>query len=120
MLAGLNTDARLYLETSANLPNVGEEVVVNVDMADFVQMKGYGFTVAFDTEQIEFVRATTTNSLLGQGVRAPRTIAQLTVEWISLHMGTWSPKVNLAFAGFRTKLRSKIKRSRLPEVRLAM
>ena len=77
MLAGLNTDARLYLETSANLPNVGEEVVVNVDMADFVQMKGYGFTVAFDTEQIEFVRATTTNSLLGQGeFAAPRTIAQ--------------------------------------------
>jgi hypothetical protein len=77
MLAGLNTDARLYLETSANLPNVGEEVVVNVDVADFVQMKGYGFTVAFDTEQIEFVRATTTNSLLGQGeFAAPRTIAQ--------------------------------------------
>lgn len=77
MLAGLNTDARLYLETAADLPNVGEEVVVNVDMADFVQMKGYGFSVAFDAEQIEFVRATTTNSLLGDGeFAAPRTIAQ--------------------------------------------
>jgi hypothetical protein len=77
MLAGLNSDARLYLETAADLPNVGEEVVVNVDMADFVQMKGYGFSVAFDAEQIEFVRATTTNSLLGDGEFAsPRTIAQ--------------------------------------------
>jgi len=77
MLAGLNTDARLYLETAADLPNVGEEVVVNVDMADFVQMKGYGLSVAFDAEQVEFVRATTTNSLLGEGEFAtPRTIAQ--------------------------------------------
>jgi len=77
MLAGLNTDARLYLETAADLPNVGEEVVVNVDMADFVQMKGYGLSVAFDAEQVEFVRATTINSLLGEGeFAAPRTIAQ--------------------------------------------
>ena len=77
MLAGLNSDARLYLEAAADLPNVGEEVIVNVDMADFVQMKGYGFSVAFDAEQIEFVRATTTNSLLGDGeFAAPRTIAQ--------------------------------------------
>ena len=77
MLAGLNSDARLYLEAAADLPNVGEEVIVNVDMADFVQMKGYGLSVAFDAEQIEFVRATTTNSLLGDGeFAAPRTIAQ--------------------------------------------
>jgi len=77
MQAGLNADARLYLEASAELPRVGEEVVIDVDLADYVQMKGYGLSVVYDAEVLEYVRTVTTNSLLGEGELAtPRAITQ--------------------------------------------
>ncbi len=77
MLAGLNADSRLYLETSANLPRVGEEVVIDVDLADFVELKGYGLSVAYDAEKLEFVKVVATNSLLGEGeLAAPQVITK--------------------------------------------
>jgi hypothetical protein len=77
MQAGLNADARLYLEASAELPRVGEEVVIDVDLADYVQMKGFGLSVVYDAEVLEYVRTVTTNSLLGEGELAtPRAITQ--------------------------------------------
>jgi hypothetical protein len=77
MQAGLNADARLYLEASAELPRVGEEVVIDVDLADYVQMKGYGLSVVYDAEVLEYVRTVTVNSLLGEGELAtPRAITQ--------------------------------------------
>ena len=77
MQAGLHADARLYLEASAELPRVGEEVVIDVDLADYVQMKGYGLSVVYDAEVLEYVRTVTTNSLLGEGELAtPRAITQ--------------------------------------------
>jgi hypothetical protein len=77
MQAGLNADARLYLEASAELPRVGEEVAIDVDLADYVQLKGYGLSVVYDADKLEYVRTVTTNSLLGEGELAtPRAITQ--------------------------------------------
>jgi len=77
MLAGLNADARLYLETAADLPRVGEEVVIDVDLADYVELKGYGLSVVYDAEKLEYVRTVTANALLGEGELAtPRAITQ--------------------------------------------
>ena len=66
-MAGLNTDARLYLDASAELPRVGEEVVIDVSLADFAELKGYGLSVNYDAEKLEFVKTVTENSLLGEG-----------------------------------------------------
>jgi hypothetical protein len=66
-MAGLNADARLYLDAGADLPRIGEEVAVDVSLADFVELKGYGFSVDYDAELLEFVKVATDNSLLGEG-----------------------------------------------------
>jgi len=55
LVAGLNDNARIDLATEI-LPRVGEEMVVNVSLADFVELKGYGFTVNYDPTTFEFVR----------------------------------------------------------------
>jgi len=55
LAAGLNDNARIDLVAEA-LPRVGEEMVVNVSLADFVELKGYGFTVNYDPTTFEFVR----------------------------------------------------------------
>ncbi|MDQ1306121.1 MAG: FlgD ig protein, partial [Actinomycetota bacterium] len=73
-MAGLNTDARLYLATGAELPRVGEEVAIAVSLADFVQLKGYGFSVNYDAAQLEFVKVVAENNLLGEGELAQPTI----------------------------------------------
>jgi hypothetical protein len=78
MLSGLNADARLYLETAADLPRVGEEVVIDVDLADYVELQGYGLSVSYDADKLEFVRAIGGESLLGEGeLAAPRVITQV-------------------------------------------
>ncbi len=78
MLSGLNSDARLYLETAADLPRVGEEVVIDVDLADYVELQGYGLSVSYDADKLEFVRAIGGESLLGEGeLAAPRVITQV-------------------------------------------
>jgi hypothetical protein len=77
MMAGLNADARLYLDAGAELPRVGEEVVIDVSVADFVELKAYGFSVNYDAEKLEFVKAVAENNLLGEGeLAAPRVITK--------------------------------------------
>jgi len=77
MMAGLNADTRLYLDGGAELPLVGEEMVIDVSMADFVELKAYGFRVNYDAEKLEFVRAVADNNLLGEGdLAAPRVITK--------------------------------------------
>ena len=77
LTAGLNSDASLYLEASAALPRVGEEMAIEVDLADFVEVKGYGFTVNYDAETLEFVKVTSESSLLGETELAqPRIISK--------------------------------------------
>ena len=77
LTAGLNSEASLYLEASAALPRVGEEMAIEVDLADFVEVKGYGFTVNYDAETLEFVKLTSESSLLGESELAqPRIISK--------------------------------------------
>jgi len=77
LTAGLNSEASLYIEASAALPRVGEEMAIEVDLADFVEVKGYGFTVNYDAETLEFVKMTSEASLLGESELAqPRVISK--------------------------------------------
>jgi hypothetical protein len=64
-VAGLNTDARLYLDAGSELPAIGDEVAISVDLADYAEMKGYGLNVSFDAQVLEFVGVTSENGLLG-------------------------------------------------------
>lgn len=75
MLAGLNSDARLDLNAGSSLPRIGEEMTVAVDLANFVEVKGYGFSVNYDPTVLEFVRVATDNSLLGSGQLAQPQVA---------------------------------------------
>jgi hypothetical protein len=77
MMAGLNADARLYLDAGAELPRVGEDVVIDVSVADFVELKAYGLNVLYDAEMLEFVKAVAEDNLLGEGeLAAPRAITK--------------------------------------------
>jgi hypothetical protein len=77
VVAGLNTDARLYLDAGSQLPAIGEEVVINVDLADYSELKGYGLNVSFDAAALEFVGASAEQSLLGDGqLAAPQVISE--------------------------------------------
>jgi hypothetical protein len=77
LTAGLNSEASLYLAASAELPRVGEEMAIAVDLADFVEVKGYGFTVNYNSENLEFVKLASEASLLGETELAqPRIIAK--------------------------------------------
>jgi hypothetical protein len=75
VLAGLNTDARLALNAGSTLPRIGEELTVAVNMADFVEVKGYGFSVNYDPSVLEFVRVASENTLLGESKLAQPQIA---------------------------------------------
>jgi hypothetical protein len=76
-MAGLNTDARLYLDAGTELPAIGAEVAIRVDLADYTEMKGYGLNVSYDAEVLEFVRIASEGSLLGSGEFAtPQVIAE--------------------------------------------
>ena len=75
--AGLNPEASLFLETTAALPRVGEELVVDVGLADFVELQGYGFTVHYDAERLEFVRVAAGSGLFGEsGLAQPQLVAR--------------------------------------------
>ncbi|MBI2504702.1 MAG: T9SS type A sorting domain-containing protein [Candidatus Latescibacteria bacterium] len=75
VLAGLNTSARLDLNAGSTLPRIGEELTVAVDMADFVEVKGYGFSVNYDPSVLEFVRVASENTLLGESKLAQPQVA---------------------------------------------
>lgn len=77
LAAGLNPEASLFLEAAADLPRVGEEMVIDVGLADFAELKGYGFTVNFDSDRLEFVKVLSGASLLGESELAqPHLVAQ--------------------------------------------
>ena len=75
MLAGLNADARMYLDARTAMPSVGEEFVLDVRVADFVAVKGYGLQVQYDASQLEFVRALTDQPLGGSELAAPQMLS---------------------------------------------
>ena len=75
MLAGLNADARMYLDARTGMPSVGEEFVLDVRVADFVAVKGYGLQVQYDASQLEFVRALTDQPLGGSELAAPQVLS---------------------------------------------
>jgi hypothetical protein len=77
-MAGLNADARLYLDAGADLPKIGEEVAIDISLADFVELKGYGFSVDYDANLLEFVKVVTDNSLLGESELAQPTVLSQT------------------------------------------
>ena len=75
MLAGLNADARLYLDARTAMPIVGEDFVLDVSLADFVAMKGYGLQVQYDASKLEFVEALTDQPLGGSALAAPQVLS---------------------------------------------
>ena len=75
MLAGLNADARMYLDARTAMPIVGEDFVLDVRLADFVAMKGYGLQVQYDASKLEFVQALTDQPLGGSELAAPQVLS---------------------------------------------
>ena len=76
-MTGLNSDARYYLEAGTELPRIGEEVSVAVSLEDFIEVRGYGLTVEFDNELLEFVETRVVDNLLGEtDLAAPQVFAQ--------------------------------------------
>jgi hypothetical protein len=76
-MLGLNSDARYYLDAGTDLPRVGEELSVAVSLEDFVEVRGYGLTVEYDSELLEFVESRVVNNLLGENdLAAPQVFAQ--------------------------------------------
>ena len=77
MMAGLNSDARFYFDSAMNLPRVGEEMALTVNLEDFVEVRGYGLTVKYDSEVLEFVEPRVTDNGLGESALAlPQSISQ--------------------------------------------
>jgi hypothetical protein len=76
-MTGLNSDARYYLEAGTELPRIGEELSVAVSLEDFIEVRGYGLTVEFDNELLEFVETRVVDNLLGEkDLAAPQVFAQ--------------------------------------------
>jgi hypothetical protein len=76
-MAGLNSDARFYLEVGMDLPRIGEELSVAVSLENYVEVRGYGLTVEFDSELLEFVETRVVDNILGEtGLAAPQVFAQ--------------------------------------------
>ena len=74
MFAGLNADARLYLDARTALPSVGEDFVLDVRVADFAAIKGYGLQVAYEADKLEFVQVLTDEPLGGSALAAPQVL----------------------------------------------
>ena len=74
-IAGLNQGSRIDLYAPNSMPGVGEEMVLNVNLADFVELQGYGLSVSYDADTFEFVRAEAMDNLFGSSDLAqPQTI----------------------------------------------
>ena len=80
--AGLNADARLYLDAPTALPSVGEEFVLAVRLADFVAVRGYGLQIAYDADKLAFVRALTEQD---RAWAAPQVLAEAGVLTVAAH-----------------------------------
>jgi len=76
-MAGLNSDARFYLDAGLELPRVGEDMTIAVSLEEFVEVKAYGLTVAFDAELLEFVGTNVEDNILGESeLSTPQAIAR--------------------------------------------
>ena len=74
MFAGLNADARMYLDARTALPNVGEDFVLDVRLADFAAIKGYGLQVQYEADKLEFVQVLTDQPLGGSEFATPQVL----------------------------------------------
>ncbi len=89
--AGLNADARLYLEARTALPSVGEDFVLDVRVADFAAVKGYGIQVQYEADKLEFVQARTEQPLGESELAAPQVLAdEAGVLTVAAHGGVVS------------------------------
>ena len=75
MLAGLNADARMYLDARTAMPVVGEDFVLDVRVADFAAIKGYGLQVQYEADKLEFVEVLTDQPLSGSELATPQVLA---------------------------------------------
>ena len=75
MFAGLNADARMYLDARTAMPIVGEDFVLDVRVADFAAIKGYGLQVAYEADKLEFVQVLTDEPLGGSAFATPQVLA---------------------------------------------
>ena len=75
MLAGLNADARMYLDARTAMPIVGEDFVLDVRLADFAAIKGYGLQVQYDASKLEFVEVLTDQPLGGSAFATPQVLS---------------------------------------------
>ena len=75
MFAGLNADARMYLDARTALPSVDEDFVLDVRLADFAAIKGYGLQVAYEADKLEFVQVLTDEPLGGSAFATPQVLA---------------------------------------------
>ena len=75
MLAGLNADARMYLDARTAMPIVGEDFVLDVRVADFAAIKGYGLQVQYEADKLEFVEVLTDQPLGGSELATPQVLA---------------------------------------------
>ncbi len=75
MQAGLNADARLYLAAQSALPSVGEDFVLDVRLADFAAMQGYGLQVQYEADKLTFVEVSTDRPLGGGELAAPQVLS---------------------------------------------
>ena len=66
-MAGLNSDARFYLDAGTELPRVGEEMAILVSLQDFAELKAYGLSVSYDPQVLAYVGARVENGILGAG-----------------------------------------------------
>ena len=75
MFAGLNADARMYLDARTALPSVGEDFVLDVRLADFAALKGYGLQVQYEADKLQFVEVLTEQPLGGSALAAPQVLS---------------------------------------------
>ena len=75
MLAGLNADARMYLDARTAMPIVGEDFVLDVRVADFVAVRGYGLQVQYEADKLAFVQALTDQPLGGSAFATPQVLS---------------------------------------------
>ncbi len=73
--AGLNADARLYLDAPTALPSVGEDFIVAVRWSDLAAVQGYGLQVGYDADKLSFVSVQTDQPLGSSAFAEPQVLA---------------------------------------------
>ena len=92
LFAGLNDGARMYLDARTALPVVGEDFVLDVSLADFAAIKGYGLQVQYEADKLAFVEVRTDQPLGGSAVGHAAGAELMKVAcWRWLPTGMWSP-----------------------------